>query len=106
MFALGNVVFALGVVLLSTTTRTYRQIASPPEMLSRVMATVRFVSWGAIPIGGLFAGVVGAWLGPRGALVVLAVLTVVSPVILLASPVRRLRDLEDYEAEPAVAVPG
>ncbi|WP_206063198.1 MFS transporter [Nocardioides sp. HDW12B] len=106
VFALGNVVFALGVVLLSTTTRTYRQIASPPEMLSRVMATVRFVSWGAIPLGGLVAGSLGAWLGPRGALVALAAVTVVSPLILLASPVRRLRDLEDYEAEPAVAVPG
>ena len=91
-FAAGNVVFAAGVVVLSTTTRTYRQIASPPEMLSRVMATVRFVSWGAIPVGGLAAGVLATWLGAREALVVLAGFAVLSPVILLASPVRHLRD--------------
>jgi MFS family permease len=91
-FAAGNVVFAVGVVVLSTTTRTYRQIASPPEMLSRVMATVRFVSWGAIPVGGLAAGVLATWLGAREALVVLAGFAVLSPVILLASPVRHLRD--------------
>jgi hypothetical protein len=51
-FAVGNLVFSGGVVVLSVTTRTYRQIASPPELLSRVMATVRFVSWGAIPLAG------------------------------------------------------
>ena len=86
-------------VVLSTTTRTYRQIASPPEMLSRVMATVRFVSWGAIPVGGLAAGVLATWLGAREALVVLAGFAVLSPVILLASPVRHLRD---FPTEPGV----
>lgn len=51
LFAVGNIVFAFGVVVLSTATRTFRQTAAPPELLSRVMATVRFVSWGAIPLG-------------------------------------------------------
>lgn len=96
MFALGNVVFAGGVVVLSTATRTYRQIASPPHMLSRVMATVRFVSWGAIPLGGLAAGALATWLGARDALFVLAALTLLSPLILIASPVRHLRDLPDH----------
>jgi hypothetical protein len=96
MFAVGTVVFSAGVVVLSTATRTYRQIASPPEMLSRVMATVRFVSWGAIPLGGLAAGSLATWLGARDALFVLAALTVLSPLILLASPVRHLRDLPDH----------
>lgn len=96
LFAVGNVVFAGGVVVLSTATRTYRQIASPPELLSRVMATVRFVSWGAIPLGGLTAGALATWLGAREALFVLAVLTLLSPMFLLASPVRHLRDLPDH----------
>lgn len=94
-FALGNVVFAGGVVLLSTTTRTYRQLATPPELLSRVMATVRFVSWGAIPVGGVVFGALGGWIGLRAALVVLAVLSFLSPAILLASPVRHLRDFPE-----------
>jgi hypothetical protein len=95
-FALGSIVFAAGVVVVSTATRTFRQIASPPGMLSRVMATVRFVSWGAIPLGGLAAGGLGTWLGARDALLVLAGLTFLSPLILLASPVRHLRDLPDH----------
>lgn len=96
MFAIGNVIFAGGVVVISTATRTYRQIASPPELLSRVMATVRFVSWGAIPIGGLAAGALASWLGTRSTLVVLAAVTLLPPLMLLASPIRHLRDLPNH----------
>jgi predicted MFS family arabinose efflux permease len=95
LFAIGNIVFAGGVVVLSTTTRTYRQIATPPDLLSRVMATVRFVSWGAIPLGGVLGGALGQWLGSRQALVVFAALSVLSPLVLFLSPIRRMRDFPD-----------
>lgn len=96
-FAAGNILFGLGVVLLSTTTRTYRQVASPAELLSRVMATVRFVSWGMIPVGGLACGALAGWVGPRDALLALALVSVLAPLVLLLSPVRWLRDLEARE---------
>jgi MFS family permease len=98
MFALGNVIFAGGVVVLSVTTRTYRQVASPPELLSRVMATVRFVSWGAIPIGGLIAGFLAGAFGARATLLLVAAVAALAPLALLLSPVRRLRDLDEVEA--------
>ncbi|MFD2765088.1 MFS transporter [Micromonospora eburnea] len=101
-FAAGNVLFAGGVVVLSVTTRTYRQTASPPDLLSRVMATVRFVSWGAIPVGGLVAGALAGLAGARLTLVAFAVATVLAPLALLLSPVRGLRDLTDLRVdEPA-----
>jgi MFS family permease len=92
-FVAGNLVFSAGVVVLSVTTRTYRQIASPPELLSRVMATVRFVSWGAIPVGGLVAGLLAGPLGARTTLVIFAAAAVCAPLALLFSPVRGQRDL-------------
>ncbi|GLX06889.1 MFS transporter [Microbispora sp. NBRC 16548] len=95
-FAAGNVVFAAGVVMLSVVTRTYRQIASPPDLLPRVMATVRFVSWGAIPIGGLIAGLIAGVLGGRVTLMIFVVAAVCIPLVLLASSIRHLRDLTDY----------
>ncbi|MGC5020182.1 MFS transporter [Micromonospora sp. DT47] len=102
MFAVGNVVFAGGVVVLSVTTRTYRQTASPPELLARVMATVRFVSWGAIPVGGVVAGALAGVAGTRGTLFLFAVATLLAPLALLLSPVRGLRDLTDLRVdEPA-----
>ena len=89
-------------MVLSVLTRTYRQIASPPELLSPVMATVRFVSRGAIPVGGLLAGVVAGWSDSRAALVVFAVATVLVPLVL--SPVRHVHDLTDAaDGAPAPA---
>jgi MFS family permease len=104
-FGLGNVVFAAGVVVLSITTRTYRQIATPPDLLSRVMATVRFVSWGAIPVGGLLAGLVAEAVGARAALFAFAAATALAPLALLRSPIRTMRDLTDHDrpAPPAAA---
>ncbi|GAA3598294.1 MFS transporter [Nonomuraea rosea] len=104
-FATGSAVFAAGVAVLSVVTRTYRQIASPPELLSRVMATVRFVSWGAIPLGGLIAGTIAGLLSGRAALAVFVVAAAGMPLILLTSRVRHLRDLTDHQqsGEPAAA---
>lgn len=92
-FAAGNVIFAVSTVVLSVTTRTYRMTASPPGLLSRVIATVKFVSWGAIPLGGLIAGASAGPLGARTTLLIFGAVTVMSPVIYLLSPVRHLRDL-------------
>jgi MFS family permease len=89
VFAVANAGFAGCVVVQSILTRTYRQRASPPEMLARVMATVRFVSWSAIPGGGLLAGLLAGVIGPRGSLWVFAVASLASPIVLLRSPIRR-----------------
>ncbi|MFF2389027.1 MFS transporter [Agromyces sp. NPDC058104] len=96
-FAIGTLVFGAAVVPGSVVTRTYRQVASPPELLSRVMATVRFVSWSMIPVGALAAGLLAAQLGSATVLLGSAFLLLLGPVILWFSPVRRLRDLDDYD---------
>ncbi|MER7586176.1 MFS transporter [Micromonospora sp. NPDC127501] len=103
-FAVGNLIFASSTVVLSVTTRTYRMLASPPELLSRVIATVKFVSWGAIPVGGLLAGILAGPLGARTTLLIFGALTVLSPIIYLSTPIRRLRDLPlDPTPTPAEA---
>lgn len=101
LFAVGNAAFAGGVVVFSICARTHRQLASPPELLSRVMATVRFVSWGAIPVGSLTAGLVASATGPRGALVVVCLLAAATPAVVFSTGLRGLGALEDLE--PAVA---
>ncbi|GAA2503973.1 MFS transporter [Winogradskya humida] len=103
IFVVGNLLFSAGVVVLSVTTRTYRQIASPPELLSRVMATVRFVSWGAIPVGGLAAGALAGAIGARGALLAIGAVAACAPLVWLASPARGVRDLSDLTPAPAAA---
>jgi MFS family permease len=103
LFALGSIVLGIGVVVLSTAIRTYRQIATPPDLLSRVAATVRFVSWGVTPVGAVLAGVLGSWLGARGALLAFAVLTALVPATLVFSAVRRLRDFPTTAEESSPA---
>ncbi|MEY9836199.1 MFS transporter [Streptacidiphilus sp. EB103A] len=93
LFALGNAGFAGGVVVTSIVTRTYRQTQTPPELLPRVMATVRFISWGAIPVGAVTAGAASALWGTHEALWLMAGLALASPATLLLSPIRRMREL-------------
>jgi MFS family permease len=95
LFATGNLGFAAGGVVTSVNTRTYRQVASPPELLSRVMATVRFVSWGVVPVGSVLAGALAETAGNRLTLTIFCALAWLSPLVLLTSPVRGRRDLDD-----------
>jgi MFS family permease len=92
-FALGNAGFAFGTVIGSITTRTYRQTQSPPELLSRVMATVRFVSWGALPLGALTAGLLATWVGAHTALWTVCAAALLPPLYLFSTGVGRHRDL-------------
>ncbi|WP_435283891.1 MFS transporter [Streptomyces koelreuteriae] len=92
-FALGNAGFACGVAIGSITTRTHRQTESPPELLSRVMATVRFVSWGAQPLGALSAGLLATYAGTRATLWTVCAAALLPPLYLFTAPVGRRRDL-------------
>jgi predicted MFS family arabinose efflux permease len=101
----GIVVFVVGitgsaacVTVLSVVTRTHRQLASPADLLSRVMASVRFISWGAVPIGALLAGAAAQLWSPRAGLGLACVAFFVAPLALWGSQIRRLRDLGDAES--------
>ncbi|QKW30103.1 MFS transporter [Streptomyces seoulensis] len=101
LFGLGSFGWGACTVTFAIIARTYRQTAVAPELLPRVMATVRFVSWGVFPIGALLAGVLGQTFGNRTALLVFALCTLLIPVPVLCSPIRRSRDLLDVETDLA-----
>ncbi|WP_431776633.1 MFS transporter [Streptomyces cucumeris] len=94
-FIVGNAAVAMAVVIGSILTRTHRQVESPPELLSRVMATVRFISWGALPLGALLSGVLADSLGLRPALYTVCAGFLLAPLVLMTSTVRKLRDLSE-----------
>jgi hypothetical protein len=99
LYALGNFAFAAAVVIGSILARTHRHQVVPRELLARVMATVRFISWGAIPLGAFLAGGLGSALGIRDALFVTAGLILLAPAALWASPeMRGRRNLNDARA--------
>jgi MFS family permease len=92
-FLAGNVLFAGGVVIISIVTRTYRMRTTPEELLPRVISTVRFVSWGGIPIGSLLAGVAASAWGTTVSLWACAVIALGGPALLLAARAFRVREL-------------
>lgn len=103
LFAVANIGFSAGCAVRGIAYMTHRQIDSPPEMLSRVLATTRSLSWSVTPLGALLAGVVATAWSPRAALWVLVLVGLACPFILLASKVARVRDLEETPREQAPA---
>jgi MFS family permease len=92
----GLLLFAAGVLgiegcvaVLSLLTRSYRQAATPPELLARVTATYRFLSWGVRPVGALAGGALGQWVGNRAALWVVCTAFLLTPVPIVSSWLRR-----------------
>jgi Transmembrane secretion effector len=95
LFAFGNAGFAATVVVLSILTRTHRHQVVPTDLLPRVMATVRFISWGVVPLGALAAGAAAATFGPRIALWATCVVAALPAIALWSSRIRTLRELTD-----------
>ncbi len=79
------------------------QLACPPELLGRVNSSSRFLQRGLLPLGPLLAGGLGTWIGLRPTLVALAGATLLWPLILLASPVGRMREIPVHEAYAGAA---
>ncbi|WP_433386925.1 MFS transporter [Micromonospora sp. KLBMP9576] len=93
LFVIGNAGFSAGVVVLSILTRTHRQATTPADLLPRVMATVRFISWGAVPLGAVTAGIVASTLGNREAFWIICGLAFLTPAVLWGSSLRHRREL-------------
>jgi MFS family permease len=102
-FAVGTTSISACMVVFSIVARSYRQRVVPSSLLGKVTATVRFVSWGALPVGALVAGALGELLGNRGALWVVSASFLLSSVPLLMSPLRRTPELPS--PEPVTAAP-
>ena len=89
----GGAVFMFAVVVYNIAQVSFRQRLCPPALLGRMNASVRFIVWGVMPIG----GIVGGWLGTHyGVVPTLWVATIGMfaaslPVVL--SPLLRMRDL-------------
>lgn len=95
LYSLGWAVFNAGGAVYQTAQMAYRQSSIPKELLGRVNAGIRWVVWSTMPLGALLGGVVGSWLGLHTALWVAACFLAATGFWLLASPLRRWRDIPE-----------
>jgi MFS family permease len=91
-FGVSTFLTSFGAVVYNVNQASFRQLLCPPPLLGRMNATMRFIVWGTLPLGGLLGGALGSWLGNREAIVVCAAGMALAPVWLLVSPLVRLRD--------------
>ncbi|MFC7974502.1 MFS transporter [Streptomyces cinereoruber] len=78
-----------------------RQSITPDELLGRMNAGYRFVSWGMLPLGALVGGWLGDLIGLRETLFVTAGAFLSAVLVVLLSPVWRLKDFPpQIGAEP------
>lgn len=61
----GLFISGLGISLFSVVGRSLRQAVTPDRILGRVVTTFRLIGVGAVPVGALFGGIIGAAAGVR-----------------------------------------
>ncbi|MFE1646167.1 MFS transporter [Microbacterium sp. P01] len=91
----------MGTALSSVLLITIRQLRTPNELLGRVNATMRCVTYGTIPLGALAGGLVGDVLGARLGILVGAVLCLSTIAWVALSPLRTVRRLDDIALDRA-----
>jgi MFS family permease len=91
--ALGNFVYWIGVVVYNVNQVSFRQALTPDRLLGRMNATMRFLVWGTLPLGGLLGGILGQTIGVRNTLWVSAIGGMFSFLFVFFSPARWAREL-------------
>jgi MFS family permease len=96
VLAVAQGVMWVNVVIYNITQVSFRQGLCPPALLGRMNATMRFLVWGTMPLGGLLGGVLGSVIGVRQTLFVVAVGGALAFLPVFLSPLRTMRELPSY----------
>ncbi len=99
----GMFVTSVGVVYYNVAQVSFRQALCPRHLLGRMNATMRFLVWGTMPLGGLLGGWLATAFGLRNALWIAAVGVQLAPLWVLFSPLRKMRDVRLPEEIATVA---
>lgn len=98
--AAGGFVVSIGVVVYNVTQVSFRQALTPDHLLGRMNATVRFLVFGTMPLGGLLGGLLGEQVGVRNALLFVALGSCAAFLPVFLSPLRTMRTLPIAEEPP------
>jgi Na+/melibiose symporter-like transporter len=76
---------------------TIRQTITPQPLMSRTTAAIRTIIWGALPLGSLMGGVMGAALGTRTTIAVLGGALLIPALFTVLSPIRAIDRISDLD---------
>lgn len=100
LFPIGYGAFMFTAVVYNVAQVSYRQTVTPPQLMGRMNAAVRWIVWGTMPLGGLLGGVLGAAIGVRPTIAIGLAGSWAAGWWVFFSPLRRMRDI------PAAPAPG
>jgi len=89
----GGTLLSFTVVIYNVAQVSFRQRLCPPALLGRMNASVRFIVWGTMPLGGLLGGWLGTHLGVVATLWVTVVGVAVAALPVVLSPLLTMRTL-------------
>jgi MFS family permease len=95
LYAVGATIGGFGLSVFNVTQITLRQTLCPEHLLGRMNATMRFLMWSVIPLGGFLGGVVAEVAGTSTTLWVCVFGQLLAAVPLLAGTVRSIRDMPE-----------
>jgi MFS family permease len=93
LFVIGSVMIVAGIIAGNVIWASWRQSYYPARIRGRVSTSVQVFSYGAAPVGAALAGLIASHAGARLALWVMLGGLPLSSLVLLLSPLPRLRDL-------------
>jgi MFS family permease len=106
--ALTGTIVALGFfgVAWNINAMSLRQAITPRPMQGKMNATMRFISWGTIPIGSTLGGFLGGVIGLHNTIWVGALGSIIAFVPVALSPVRHIREMPEAvdDGAPAAGV--
>ncbi|WP_020663298.1 MFS transporter [Amycolatopsis benzoatilytica] len=92
-WVLGNAGSSFGIIVLNVYTTSFRQAITPRHLLGRVSSVSQTLVFGVAPIGSLVGGLIAELTTTRVTLYVCGIGILAASAILLASPLRGMRDL-------------
>jgi MFS family permease len=104
LFVVAEFVLYGGTVVYNVTQVSFRQALCPERLLGRMNATMRFLVWGTMPLGGLLGGALGDTIGVRMTILVSVIGTSLAFLPVYLSPLRTMRELPGHEAGQRVEV--
>jgi MFS family permease len=106
LLVLGWFGFSWAVVAYNITQVSFRQRLCPPHLLGRMNASVRFIVFGTMPLGGLLGGALGSWIGVVPTLWIAVAGEALAALPVLLSPLIGMRELPDeLDATTPAVVP-
>ncbi|TBR26550.1 MAG: MFS transporter, partial [Reyranella sp.] len=101
--AAGYFLVGFGPMLWAICQTTVRQLVTPSPLMGRVNATVQTAIYGVRPLGALAGGFVAAQAGLHAALLMIALAFALSTLVIVLSPLARMRVLPQPAASDAQA---